>query len=62
MYTLNDVLALGIAKNPDETQQKEFKVNDQRQWLPPESALSSLSDLIQLKMQDLEFLLVCQLS
>ena len=53
-YTFEDVRALTIAKNKDETQQSGFKTNDPRKWLPPETALSCLCDLVQLQIQYLE--------
>ena len=53
-YTFDDVRAMTIAKTTDETQQSGFKTKDPRQWLPPESALHRLCDLLQLQVQYLE--------
>ena len=53
-YTFNDVQALTIAKNKDEMQQSGFRTNDPRKWLPPETALSCLCDLVQLQVLYLE--------
>lgn len=53
-YSFEEVRAMTIAKTADEKQQSGFKTKDPRLWLPPESALLRLCDLLQLQVQYLE--------
>ena len=52
--TFEEVRAITIAKSTDEKHQSGFKTRDPRKWLPPESALQRLYEMLQLQIQYLE--------
>lgn len=49
-----DVRAATIGKAVDPTQQSGYKTNDPRRWLPPESAVWQLAELVQLQISYLQ--------
>ena len=46
-----DVRALTIAKKPNKSSKGGYRTSDLRNWLPPESALQRLGELVQLQIQ-----------
>ena len=52
--SFSDVRAATIRKSADPVQQSGYKTADPRRWLPPESAVRNLGELIQLQIAYLE--------
>ena len=47
--TFEDVRAISIGKQPDTSAKGGYSTNDPRKWLPPESAMRRLGELLQLQ-------------
>ena len=48
--TFEDVRALSIGKQPDASAKGGYSTNDPRKWLPPETAIRRLGELLQLQV------------
>ena len=49
-----EVWTISIAKTKDTSKQSGYKHTDPRTWLPPQSAIARLGDLIQLQIEYLQ--------
>ena len=52
--SINDVIATTLRKTADQAEESSYKMADLRRWLPPDSAVRKLAEIVQ---QQIEYLI-----